>query len=980
MAEVPYSGGVPQVAPETRAPDDYEHIQADSSSFGGLVARGAEQFGAGASKAGQFFGQVAADSESNSFQDQATKLLHGDPNKTIIGPDGKPQQDLGYLGLRGRAALDARPGVESQLDQILKQNRENLLTPEQQLKFDEFSRRYRSYVTGQIGTHADNQANTWYKQVNDATAQLAIGHISVNADNPQQVAAGASDLIAARVKQAQLQGGGPELVNEAVATAKREALKAQLEAISVKDPARALSILDKNREIAGVDYQPLANQFRTRSDRQIGDYAGQMAILKAGAGATGVAPTGTASLPQIHSAIIYQESGGNPSIAPSINNARGIGQILPSTFAQYAKPGEHIDNPADNMAVSQRIIADYYKRFDGDPARIAVAYFSGPGNVAPAGSALPWIRDAADGNGKTTSAYVSDISRRLTGPTAIKGDAYRMVMDDPNISPEARTHALTYINRELTAQQIAQSEDVKARKAANDHAADGYVTRMLTGDVKGIVNQIAVDQNLTWETKRALGEAAEKHSSDDVESATKNYGIGFWGAYKAVTAPVGDPARISDPTQLLQRAGPDGDLTLTGVQKLMQTLQQNQKSVNDSAVNTSKVGLLNYAKSRLSFEADTGPIKIRDPKGEAIFNAQFIPKFEAAFDKWKNDGKDPWQFLTQKNVDEMLTGLRSPREMAMDRMAATGEAAPAEDPKAPLPPAPIGIDPASWSSVVTKPPATEGGVPFPRSAWANALGMLIANPTPENMKLFDQSKFGRAGYRASEVLEQLKPKSGGIEKKETGGAAGDQTKWPTNEDVVTALKTDQFYGTPLAGYMNPGDAKVRTVPIEDVPRMANKGELDGGDYKETNQFDVDRIARQSIAAQKSPVAMLGFDPRHTISSPKSDAELNISGGYTPKTDTAWYDQNDESAAVHESMHRGIKMLVDAGVIPKNKGREEYIVRALMEKYFGGIEMGGGEAGDRQIKLSRIMIEPKELKTIEDAAAALIAKKQQMGPR
>jgi hypothetical protein len=116
----------------------------------------------------------------------------------------------------------------------------------------------------------------------------------------------------------------------------------------------------------------------------------------------------------LSNAIIGQESGGNPNIGKSVNGAMGIGQIMPETFARYAKPGEKIDNPQDNLAVSQRMTDLYLQKY-GDPARAAVAYFSGEGNVAPPGSPTPWKYDAKDGNGKSVSSYVSDVLGRMQG-------------------------------------------------------------------------------------------------------------------------------------------------------------------------------------------------------------------------------------------------------------------------------------------------------------------------------------------------------------------------------------------------------------------------------------------------------------------------------------------------------------------------------------------------------------------------------------
>ena len=50
-------------------------------------------------------------------------------------------------------------------------------------------------------------------------------------------------------------------------------------------------------------------------------------------------------------------------------------------------PAKNLNNPHDNLAIHNRIMDDYKRRWPGDPARQAVAYFSGPGNVAPPGSA-----------------------------------------------------------------------------------------------------------------------------------------------------------------------------------------------------------------------------------------------------------------------------------------------------------------------------------------------------------------------------------------------------------------------------------------------------------------------------------------------------------------------------------------------------------------------------------------------------------------
>lgn len=127
-------------------------------------------------------------------------------------------------------------------------------------------------------------------------------------------------------------------------------------------------------------------------------------------------------LPKFQQALLAQESGNNPNAPTSVDGAVGAQQITPAAFQTYAKPGESIVNNTDRQAVFERMTAEMYQKYNGDPARMAVAYFSGPGNVAPAGSTTPWIRDVSDGNGKSVSSYVSDVTGRLgISPTPTGG-------------------------------------------------------------------------------------------------------------------------------------------------------------------------------------------------------------------------------------------------------------------------------------------------------------------------------------------------------------------------------------------------------------------------------------------------------------------------------------------------------------------------------------------------------------------------------
>lgn len=843
MASVNYNQGVPGEAPQTSVPDDYQNVQP-------RAAEGLAAFGEGATKAATFFGQVAADNAFNNFQDSATKILSGDPSKQTLGPDGLTMQpDTGYLGTKGRAALDARPGVEKSLDDLIKQTQAGLQTPEQRLQFDTASRRYRAAAAERIGSHADEQAGTWYGEVNAASEKNALDLISNNPTDPNSVATGASDLINAAVKQAQLAGAKPgdPVYQSAIDGAKIKALKAQVQAVAATDPAAAQRILVKNKNIAGVEFAPLYEDLKQKADKQNGlafsttVLSGQKAA-KASAASTWI---GNPAQPVYRSAAaavtggmssgglartVQIESGGNANITNASGHV-GLGQFSAETWKAYGGGGDP-KNPQDAIMAIQRYAAAnsryltprigrpptdaelylahqqgpggaaklltnpnalavnlvgrqavlgnggtanmtaaqftsmWTHKFDGTaPAGTPYAGAAGPGGAAPAPG-----EDASRGTAPVGGAVpIADVSAApgapgpnplpsgdVAGAPSAKASAYQAIqsaVDAGTLTPAAAQYAYEDVNRQLAAQQIAEDATATQVKQANDKAAGGYMTTILTGGSSpALLDQVANDPNLMWETKESLTRAAQEHANNTVSGASAAYGPGFWSAYQQITAPVGDPSRVSDMSSLLRRAGPGGDLTLDGVQKLGTVMAQATRSVDDQAVVTTKGGLLAYAKSRLSFQQDTGPVQIKDPQGEQLFQSRFIPKFEAAYDNWVKGGKDPWQFLTQENVDKLMTGLRSPKEMALARIEASANV----DTSQITVPAPAGVDEDGWKSVLAVPMVSKGGRPWSTPQWAAAVARLQQNPSKDVQKQFDDN-FANAPVSAADILDILRP-------------------------------------------------------------------------------------------------------------------------------------------------------------------------------------------------------------------------------
>jgi hypothetical protein len=635
MATVP-AAELPQVAPDARPPADYIEPRSSPADFGAAIGEGAQKLGAGALNAAHFYGQVAADNAANEFQDRSSKILYGDPERQVMGPDGQMQTDTGYFGLKGRAALDKRKETERGLDDLLQQTRSGLTSPAQQLEFDNITRRYRSYLGGQIGRHADTEYSVWNTHVNKATADLQIDHIARTAYDEDQFLHGLEDLKRARVRQAQIMGGG-DLIPAALASAERDAIKARVQSIGVKDPTLALRILDDNRDMAGAEYDNLANPLRARAMQQDGITIADSELARTAPLVGGTDP--------VKAAILGQESSNRDDIPDSPAGARGPGQIIPDTFKRFAQPGEQIDVPADNRRVSGRIIDNLAARFGNDPARIAVGYFSGEGNVAPEGSPTPWIADHADKTGKKTSEYVADVMGRLgssgaPGPAAARASLYdRVIEATKGKPPEVQRAALNHLREQQSAADIANFNDKRARQEANDTAANGYTTQILTDKMgPDIVARIANDPNLTWETKRTLNTMVDQATKGEPMAAVSHQTV--VKLLDDMRRPEGDPRRISDLSPVYE-AFSKGELSKADFNFAQQQYRDMQTPEGDRLGQRQKEF---FAAVRPSIEKSNPLLGHIDFSGGTLFY-QFQQDVAQKVAEARKNGKDPFDLF-----------------------------------------------------------------------------------------------------------------------------------------------------------------------------------------------------------------------------------------------------------------------------------------------------------------------------------------------
>lgn len=775
MAVIPDSAGVPTATPTENVPTPYQRLTPGTApnlpevrinqapaQFKQEAGSELQQAGGTLFRMSEHWGEIAADDVYNQYQDQANKLLHGDPNNP--NPDGSP--DLGYLGLKGKKALDERANYEKKLDDLRTKAKGVLLSPDSSLRFDTASRRFQAVASSQMGTHADTQGNAYAMGTYQNEIKLNLDGIGTNPDDANLVKSYGAAVVDAHIKLAQLQGAQPgdPMFEGAKQEGLKQAAKAHVLAVAATDPLRAQRMIEGYRKELGTDYHLLADHVRTRADEAIGEGFSHNAVAAATAAPyTPLEGGQPITKDAMSAAVIGHESGGRQfnekgGVLTSVDNAQGVGQITPGTFALFAKPGESIVNKADNARVSKRITDYYMDKYNGDWARTAVAYFSGEKNVSPPGAPLPWVVDRKDGLGTTVSAYVADKGRRLGAidPVKAKAQAFESV-ETSNMTDKQKDIAERNIERRYRASETASLADAKGKKDADEKAAGTYVTRMLTNPDAKMRQEIANDPNLQPHTKLALDDALQKHLKGDVEQVAQAFGDGFWKNRERIFLPPGDPNRLSDPADILALAGPGKDVSLQGAQALMATASAIQKDVNNHDVEQAKQSVIHGMMRRFGIEEGSdapGYMGTRNYAGEDVFRNKFVPMYLQAYDREVKGGGDPWKFINDPEIPQKLADQLYPRHKAEKDKLAAGEGVPAQT-KQPVPPAPDDVNADTWNTIVGQPPVLENGRQKDISKWMGAINFLRQNPTPENIAEFNK-KYGNSQLRAEEILEQFK--------------------------------------------------------------------------------------------------------------------------------------------------------------------------------------------------------------------------------
>ena len=218
--------------------------------------------------------------------------------------------------------------------------------------------------------------------------------------------------------------------------------------------------------------------------------------------------------------------------------------------------------------------------------------------------------------------------------------------------------------------------------------------------------------------------------------------------------------------------------------------------------------------------------------------------------------------------------------------------------------------------------------------------------------------------------------------------------YPTKEEGEAALDYTMGQDTGNEAFMK-GEAG-RTYRSDakfgkDVDQFYNIRRLTEDASPEDKGRMAEAFQRAEVASKRSAVAGLGYDP-HKVSG--DWVRSNLGGEYDAKTDRIrWMftTPDNESALIHESVHRGFKLLRDQSaeareIFNRTPINEEMFVRYIMATKMGDPENNPNHSGSvaqrgEALKLfEKYGSVSKDLARLEEIAAELKKEKRPGGPR
>jgi hypothetical protein len=704
MPRIPLSI-VPDTPPPATPPSDYQSIQSSPADFGGLIGSAQQRFGAEGEQSGNNLAQIAETVQSRHNEVATDDVTNNWMNQS---------RDLvsGFKALTGADAGNQRASVVQALDDARTNLRGNLQNDAQRVEFDKQSRQYEYYAVRDIDNHAVQQAQVYHADVAKAGMANALSDIMADPTSDTKFMNSVAEGANRAGKMADTLAGAtasPEVRQAHVQAWISTAVKTRVQAMMPTDPVRASAFLEANRgNLDGNDYLTLNREVQGRADQLNGTTAGAGAFNAA----VGADPALSATItqratargidPSVPLTVAKLESNSGQAPDAAGNSHQGVFQLGPDEWTSVGGTAANRNDKVaqaqlgtDFVAGAQKTASDALGRpaegwetyvvhqqgraggpallnapptqnavdalapaYNGDRARATRAITGNGGSPdMTAGQFLSlWQNKYAAASGGSVPT-VNNARQPLSGDQILAGEA--AIDNDPSLAtPQARYAAHAEYQRHVATYNLAVHAD--AEKALNQ----------LMPQIG--LNPTSVAPEQIW--NNPMLSAEQKHMVDNfrqqkLAGTADGDGPAFQVLFQQTMLPASDPARLSDPAQLLPYAS-SGQLGYGGYSKLQAVLVGRRAPGGEADAEVQKAAMAAWQKQ---IEGQAGGIVSPGPISSAKW-AQFLGWALPEIQKEKSAGKSmaaiisptgdiakalPHYFLSGDEISQNLMGQAS---------------------------------------------------------------------------------------------------------------------------------------------------------------------------------------------------------------------------------------------------------------------------------------------------------------------------------
>lgn len=683
MPIIPRFDEVPSVLPDRQA-DAINRVDAGPAAFGAGIGDAVQRSAGVADQVAQRFNEVAANNAINSYTTQARSILYGDPSNS---------SQPGFLNLRGQAAVDAAPGVQTQLNDLYDTVGGSLTTTAQSSQFEQMARRYQNMDMNALSQHTAQQGETYASDSNLSTIKLTNQSAAASYNDPNAIQTNFERSDAAVVRQGQLLGWSPAKLDLARQTNREDMLTGIVQAAVGDSPERAQSLLVSYRPMMNPDtYSRLSESLAPKVNEALADRITQSITGNPNGAAVGVPDSADVggvwnSMKNIESAGRQFGPGGTTLTSPigGADAPVGVSQIRPSTARDMAPL---INQPYDenrlrtdqsyNEALGKEYLLQMLQRYGGNRTLAVAAYNAGPATVDAWTKQYGDPRDGKITDAQFTQSIPADETRNYVTRVASENGAAPHPADGTG-SVEPASYQVPDLGSQIGKAEAATAgmpievqDRVLAGVERNYHiqmAQTETARRTLSGTIADLGNRYMQGETSTAipaDTIRSLYPTEQANSIIGQLNVEQQAGIAFSGIkYASPDQEQAIRAKLEDPNSLLsQRIRVQGkNLVGPGVQPISAVAPEDGAAPPDDQ---ETMALRDKVTERLEAMITA---KHRALDADPVAYAAGAPTVRAAQAQVDPDKPDTFQaYVNASLAQQRLLGVQSPRILTNDQV------------------------------------------------------------------------------------------------------------------------------------------------------------------------------------------------------------------------------------------------------------------------------------------------------------------------